>query len=139
MAQFISTEIRIDAQPEAVWRVLTDFPAHRDWNPFIESIHGEPGEGERLRVRFRQGVTIRPTVTESAHGRVLEWKGKLLLGGLFDGRHRFELLPEGAATRLVHSERFSGVLVPLFRSLLRETRNGFAAFNEALKRRVEEA
>jgi hypothetical protein len=70
---------------------------------------------------------------------VLEWFGKLLFGGLFDGRHRFELVPENGATRLVHSERFSGMLVPLVKKVLRDTERDFAALNAALKERVEKA
>ncbi len=70
---------------------------------------------------------------------MLEWFGKLLFGGLFDGRHRFELVPEGGSTRLVQSEQFSGMLVPLVKKLLAETEREFERLNLALKKRVEQA
>ncbi|HWC70427.1 MAG TPA: SRPBCC family protein [Actinomycetota bacterium] len=48
----LRTEIEIDAPPEQVWQVLTDFGAYPDWNPFIRSIEGEPQVGSRLNVRI---------------------------------------------------------------------------------------
>jgi len=137
MARSIRTEIFIQAPAETVWSVLTDFASHASWDPFLASVEGRAAVGERLAVRFRNGMTMRPTVTEVSEGRVLEWFGKLGLGGLFDGRHRFELVPEGGATRLVHSERFSGMLVPLVKNLLADTERSFAALNLALKERAE--
>ena len=139
MATSIRTEIRIEAPADAVWAVLTDFPSHPAWDPFLTAIEGHAAVGERLAVRFFNGMKMRPTVTEVKPGRVLEWFGKLLFGGLFDGRHRFELIPEGDATRLVQSERFSGMLVPLVKKVVADTERNFERLNVALKERVEQA
>lgn len=43
--RIIEREIDIDATPAQVWAVLTDFPEHKNWNPFITDI---TGQGERL-------------------------------------------------------------------------------------------
>src|SRR3954447_14761835 len=139
MPRSIRTEIVIEAPIEAVWAVLTDFPSHSAWDPFLTRIEGSAALGERLAVRFHNGMTMRPTVTEVREGSVLEWFGKFLFGGLFDGRHRFELISEGASTRLVQSEQFSGMLVPLVKKLLADTERQFEQLNVALKKRVEQA
>src|SRR5438105_4520664 len=139
MARHIRTDVLIQAPPDKVWEVLTDFSSHASWDPFLSGIEGKVALGERLAVHFRQGMTFRPVVTELRPGRVLEWLGKLFIGGLFDGRHRFELIPEGDATRFVQSEVFSGVLVPLLKKVLADTERNFAALNSALKQRAEEA
>ncbi len=142
MPTILHTEILIDAPPATVWAILTDFVAYPDWNPFVSSAVGTLAVGERLVIRLvppgGKPVTFKPTVTEVDAGRSLEWLGRLVLPGVFDGRHRFELLPNGDGTRLVQTERFSGVVVPVMRrSLDTHTRAGFEAMNTALKARAE--
>jgi len=137
MPRQLRTETFIAAPPATVWAILVDFPAHAAWNPFMASIAGEAREGARLDVAFRNGWAMRPTVTRVEPGRALEWFGKLAFGGLFDGRHRFELIEEAGGTRLVHSEAFTGLLVPFTGGLLADTEKGFTAFNEAIKARAE--
>jgi hypothetical protein len=134
--------IEIDATPEAVWEVLVDFASYPDWNPFVRRIEGVPVRGERLRVRIEppgsRGATVKPRVEVAAPERKLEWVGHLLVPGLFDGRHSFEIEPVGDdRVRFVQREQFSGLLVGL---LLDEesVRRGFDAMNRALAERAEE-
>jgi hypothetical protein len=84
-------------------------------------------------------MVFRPLVLAAEPVRELRWRGKLLIPGLFDGEHYFRLEPlPGGATKLVHGENFSGLLVPMFRrSLEHGTRAGFVMMNEALRTRVE--
>lgn len=58
-----------------------------------------------------------------------------------DGEHYFQLQArDGGGTRLLHGERFSGLLLPLLKSNLQgPTRAGFEAMNLALKARAEAA
>ena len=144
MRHDIQTRIDIEAPPAEVWRHLVDLAAYADWNPFIPAASGVPEVGERLSIRLQppggRGVTIRPTVTASKTASVFEWFGHLALPGLFDGRHRFDLVLIPSGTLLVHSESFGGLLVrPLHRSLDGSTRAGFQAMDEALRRRVRES
>ena len=70
--------------------------------------------------------------------QVFEWWGHLVVRGLFDGRHRFELEPTARGTRVAHTETFTGILVPLLRrSLDTHTAAGFELMNHALKAQVE--
>jgi hypothetical protein len=138
----VSTTIDIDADPQAVWEVLTDFGAYGDWNPFVDRIEGVPEVGARLVVHLvgngGRGTTFRPTVVAATAGRELRWLGRLGPGGLFDGEHSFVLTAHAdGGTRLDHRERFTGILVPLLRSATRDGHAGFEAFNRALKERVE--
>ena len=144
MRHDIRAEIDIEAPPAEVWRHLVDLAAFRDWNPFIPAASGVPEVGQKLSLRLQppggRGITIRPTVTEVVQGSVLEWLGHLVVPGLFDGRHRFQLMPTPSGTHLVQSESFGGLLVRLLRrSLDGGTRAGFEAMNTALRRRVREA
>ncbi len=133
----ITTTIEINATPKEVWDVITDFPTHADWNPFFARVEGQPAVGEQLKVVARkgdgEGMSFSPKVLEVESGRILRWKGKLFVSGIFDGEHIFELTDLGnGITRLDHRENFSGVLIPFMGKMLAETREGFIAFNDAL-------
>jgi hypothetical protein len=137
-------EIEIDAPPERVWAVVTDFAAYPEWNPFIRRISGELHEGARLEVRIEppggRAMTFKPTVRAVEANRELRWLGRLLLPRVFDGEHslRIERL-DGGRSRFVQSERFSGLLVGLVKGALAKTEAGFEQMNAALKARVEQA
>jgi hypothetical protein len=139
----LHTEINIDATPEIVWEILTDLTGYSDWNPFITSSAGRPEVGEKLVNRMMppggKAMTFKPRVTVIEDSTTFEWLGRLVLPGLFDGRHCFELVaaPTGG-TRLVHSEDLNGVLVRFLRkSLDTQTLQGFELMNAALKTRAE--
>lgn len=138
----LRTAIEIEATPARVWEILTDFEAYPEWNPFIRRITGEPELGARLEVRIEppggRAMTFKPTVLEAEPERVLRWLGRVLVPGIFDGEHELRLEPAGdTRVRFLQSERFGGVLVPLFGKTLEQTRRGFDAMNEALKARAE--
>jgi hypothetical protein len=140
----LRTEVEIAAPPHRVWAVLSDFASHPEWNPFIRSIEGELREGARLSVRLGppggKVVTFRPIVLRAVENEELRWLGNLVLPGIFDGEHIFQLEPmdAGRRTRFVQREEFRGILVRLFSKFLdTDTRRGFEAMNEAIKERAE--
>ena len=140
----IHTEIEIDAAPEEVWRVLTDFDAYPEWNPFVTSVRGEPAVGARLDIFVQvpegRGMRFRPKVLRVEPARELRWLGTLPVPGLFNGEHIFQLEPAGEGrTRFLHGERFTGLLIPFMGGVLEKTERGYVLMNEALKRRVEGA
>ena len=135
-------EIEIDAPPERVWQVLTDFGSYREWNPFITSIEGEPREGAKLEVRIAppggRPMTFKPTVRAAEPNRELRWLGRVLLPGVFDGEHVLAIEPLGEGrSRFIQSERFTGLLVGPLRRTLDKTEQGFEQMNQALKARAE--
>jgi hypothetical protein len=138
----ISTVTEIDASPQRVWSVLVDLPAYREWNPFIVEARGTVMVGEKLTLRMalpgRAPMSVHPRLLVVEPGRELRWKGRLVLPGLFDGEHAFELTPlADGRTRLHHWERFAGVLLPLLRGMVYEgTVQSFHALNAALARRA---
>ncbi|HEY9763704.1 MAG TPA: SRPBCC domain-containing protein [Trichocoleus sp.] len=143
LAKELNTSIEINAPANIVWEVLTDFSSYDQWNPFIRSVSGEVKQNGKLEVCVQppggSGMTFRPVIVNIQPERELRWIGRLLLPGLFDGEHQFQLEPFGQnQTRLIHREVFSGLLVPLlWRDLDTKTRQGFEEMNHALKKRVE--
>jgi hypothetical protein len=140
--QELLREIEINAPPERVWAVISDFTAYPEWNPFIRLIEGELREGARLEVRIAppeaRATTFKPTVRYVEPNRELRWLGRLLVPGIFDGEHSLSIEPlEGGRSRFVQSERFSGILVGVVKGTLQKTGTGFERMNAALKERVE--
>lgn len=137
------TTIAIDAPPERVWEVLTDFDRYAEWNPFMRVV-GRANEGARLTVELHppegRETAFRPTVTRSDYGRAFEWVGHLGVPGLFDGEHRFVLEPgaDGERTTLTHAKTFRGVLSGVLYGMVgADTEAGFRQMNDALKARAE--
>jgi hypothetical protein len=143
MAKELKTTIEIDASADVIWTVLTDFNRYSEWNPFIRSIRGKAKQGEQLEIFIKppggNGMMFRPVIIDLQPERELRWIGRLMLPGIFDGEHQFQIEPIGEGRiRLIHREVFSGLLVPLlWRSLDIQTRKGFEEMNHALKTLVE--
>jgi len=137
----LRSEIEIDAPPERVWAVLTDFRAYPDWNPFIRRISGDLREGAKLEVQIQppgaRATTFKPTVRAVETNRELRWLGRLLVPGIFDGEHSFVIESREGHSHFAMSERFSGFVVGFFQGTLAKTEVGFEQMNAALKARVE--
>ncbi len=139
----VHTEIEINGTPEQVWEHLAAFQAYPAWNPFIRSVEGAAEPGRRLKVRLQppggRGFTFRPTVTKVEKGREVRWLGHLLVSGIFDGEHIFEIHQDKpGVVRFVQREEFRCLLSPvMLRMVGPSTRRGFEAMNRALKVRVE--
>jgi len=140
----IATEVEIDAPPASVWRVLVDLPAYHSWNPFIVEASGTVAAGSTLSLRMalpgRDPMAISPRLLVVDPERELRWKGQLLVPGLFDGEHVFELSPlANSRTRVAHWEKFRGLLLPIAKGMVYDaTVESFHALNAALALRATE-
>jgi hypothetical protein len=139
----IKTEIIINAASEKVWKVLTNFKAYPDWNPFITSIEGEVFEGSKFKVSVQslgsKPMRFSPICTSYNENVEFSWLGKIMMKGIFDGKHGFELIPlvEGK-TKFIQREEFKGILVPmLWKKLDVNTRWSFEMMNDKLKETIE--
>lgn len=143
MAKTLKTEIIINTTPDKVWAILTDFSNYPVWNPFIKSIEGAVKVGNTINVSIEppgaKGMKFKPTVLCLDTNKEFRWIGRTLFAGVFDGEHKFELIDnKNGTTTFIHSERFTGLLVPLLKKMLDvNTRNGFEAMNKQLKEEAE--
>ncbi|MDD2756297.1 MAG: SRPBCC domain-containing protein [Methanothrix sp.] len=137
----LQTEVVINASASNVWKVLIDFEAYPQWNPFIRQVTGTAEPGEKLAIRMHSGgstMTFLPTVLVVKPQRKLRWLGRLFIPGVFDGEHSFVIESlDGNQVRLIQSEEFNGLLVPFSESRLDETERSFNEMNRALKERAE--
>ena len=139
----LHTQIDIDATPQRIWEILTNFKDYALWNPAIPFADGDASPGSRLRVAIQWPGLKRGDyvlqVTAAHAPRELRWLGHFGISGLMDGDHRFiiEARSDDGA-RVIQQERFSGLLVPFFAPWLRRNvLDGFKQLNAALKSRAE--
>ena len=136
----MSATIRIDAAPMDVWAILTDLSGYSDWNPLFRSAAGEVAPGNRITLRSvhpanGRSMTVKPKIVAAEPGAELRWASSL--PGIISGEHSFVLTPEEGGTRVVQSETFRGLLVPLSGKTLDRAADSFRELNEALKKRAE--
>jgi demethylmenaquinone methyltransferase / 2-methoxy-6-polyprenyl-1,4-benzoquinol methylase len=140
----ISAEVEVDAPPERVWAVLTDFSSYREWNPFMFSVEGEAEVGAHLRIAMqrRGGMVLRfrARVLTADPPHELAWVGEGPSGywpGLIRGERRVivsRLEDERSLMRM--QTTFSGLLSPAMGWLERYL-EAFQEMEAALKSRAE--
>lgn len=134
----IYTEIEINASSDTVWDILTDFDNFPNWNPFIKEISGKLQEGARIEVFIKppnsNGMKFKPKILTYRPGKELRWLGNLWIPKLFEGEHSLiiEKISEDKVL-FIQKEKFSGLLVPFFSGILKDTESGFKLMNQALK------
>ena len=143
-SRVIKTETLINATAERVWAQMTDFASFPSWNPFVLEAEGRLEPGEKLKIRLqldRMKMTFRPRVTVVKPNRELRWLATLGRPGVFDVDRAFLIEPRDGGVRFVMSEECTGWPTPVMfaPNLEAQLYRGYDAFNEALRKRVEEA
>lgn len=132
--------VEINAPATEVWEVLADLEHYHCWNPFFVRASGslEPGKDLALTMQpvGKGAQSFSPEVLEVVRGRRIVWRGRLVMPGLFDGKHTLVVEPLGAhRSRFTQDEAFSGMLVPF--AGFDPYRAGWEQMNQALKVRAE--
>lgn len=143
MATQLKTQITINATPNKVWQVLTNFAAYGSWNPFIKSLTGNVAVGNRIAVLLQpegqKGMVFKPKVLSYDANKRFSWLGNFIIPGLFDGEHIFELVDNGnGTTTFIQAENFKGILIPFLKKMIDgPTKHSFEAMNQKLKELAE--
>jgi hypothetical protein len=138
------TEVEIHSSRSVVWKVMTDFPEYGLWNPFIPMAQGELKEGAMLNIQIappgkRPGPYV-VRIMKLIPNKELHWEGRMFFKWILTGKHNLEIqLIDEKNVRLIHSEEFSGILVPfVWRGFLNTVfRRGFEDMNQSLKLQAE--
>ena len=130
----IKTSIIIQATPEKVWSIFSNFKNYPNWNPFLTLIEGNLRKGNKIKI-IAGGMKFNPVVLSHIKEKELIWVGRLFFKGLFDGEHKFEFIDNlNGSTTFKHEEKFQGVLVGLFsKKIDNEVKPGFIEMNKKLK------
>jgi len=139
----VYSEIQINASASVVWDILTDFEKFGEWNPFIKEISGTLKEGSELRIFIEppnsKGMEFKPTLKKVETEKKIQWLGKIWIPKLFDGEHSWTINQiDDNIVLFIQKERFTGIFIPFFSKLLKNTKSGFEMMNQNLKQRAEE-
>jgi hypothetical protein len=128
----------IQADPDAVWRVLADANAYPTWDSGVKSVEGTVAPGEKIKVvsEANPGRALPIVVTEMVPGERMTWTGGMPLG-LFRGVRTFTLTPEDGGTRFRMREDYTGPLLPLIWRSMPDLGPSFEQFARGLKARTE--
>jgi hypothetical protein len=84
----LEASIVIAASADRVWSILTDFNSYAAWNPFIIRASGAADQGRRISAFIRppgqKGMAFRPKLLVTDPGRLLIWRGSVVIRGLLD-------------------------------------------------------
>ncbi len=138
----LSTEIRIAAQCDAVWRLLTDLAGYAQWNPYLVKVEGVAESGAAITVHsvLRPGMepVSQPVAVISVEPYRMRWEGGLPDRSLFKGDHWFVLEEQDGGTLFSHYEDFSGskaeAIIGQHKAVILDN---FRIFNAALKSAAE--
>jgi hypothetical protein len=142
----VYTEIEIEATPEKVWDTLTDFEKYPEWNPFFVELKGKPEVGceifEYMKFSFfPKPILGKSFIIKSEAPKSFGWRGSFIhsFHNFGHGTHTFDIEQiSEKKVKLVHKERFRGLLVPYVKSLIEKVaKPHFILMNEALKARCE--
>jgi hypothetical protein len=137
MRYYESTAL-IEADPNAIWAILTDAPAYTTWDSSVRAIEGRIEQGEKLKVTSEANPkrAFPVNVTELKPAERMTWTGGMPLG-LFKGERSFTLTPEGGATRFTMREEYTGPLAGLISRSIPDMQPSFDKFARGLKERSE--
>jgi hypothetical protein len=130
----------IAADPDRVWKILTDGSAYPAWDSGVTRIDGSIAPGEKItvhaKVNPKRAFPVR--VSEFVPGQRMRWSGGMPLG-LFTGVRTFTLSsrPDGT-TRFTVREEYSGLLLPMIWRSMPDLGPSFDQFANGLKHRAEE-
>ena len=131
----------IDAAPERVWALLSDFEGYASWNTYTPHVSGALQEGAIVRSRGHLGslqFDVNNLVTSVVPGRRLCWRSQNWYRSLVWGTRCRTVEARGAAAVIHHHEIFEGPLSWLIERALRgRIERGIETHDRDLKRAAE--
>ncbi len=113
-----TAEIEIDAPPQVVWEVLTDFQNWPSWNADVKSMSfaGPVAPGSEFRWKAGPGKIV-STLDRVEPPRYISWRGRTLT---IDAYHEWWLEPRDGGTHVRTEESFTGLLARILRGTLQK-------------------
>jgi len=122
----------IDAEPSAIWPLLTNASDFPRWNSTIVSIEGDILKGEKIKLKS----TLDETRTFKLKVKEIEPNKRMVWGDAM-GKRTYSLQKEGDRTLFTMTEKIGGPMFPLFANKIPPFDNSFEQFTADLKKEAE--
>jgi uncharacterized protein YndB with AHSA1/START domain len=129
------TEVAIDieADAQAIWKLLTSAGDYPSWNSTVVSIEGEIAAGKTIRLKS----TLDPKRTFKLSVKQFQPPERLVWGDAM-GTRTYQITKKGPRTVTVSMhEKIGGPLFPLFAKMIPSFDESFDRFAADLKKRAE--
>ena len=127
----VSTDIKAD--PEIIWKLLTNASDFPRWNTTVISIEGSIAAGEKIRLK----PTLAPKRTFKLKIKELETQKRLVWGDGQGNRVYTLARKENGVTAFSMTERIGGFMFPLYAKHIPSFDQSFEQFTADLKREAE--
>ncbi|MEM7332402.1 MAG: SRPBCC domain-containing protein [Chloroflexota bacterium] len=139
---YIHTEVEIDAPPERVWSILTDWKNLTEWSNSLVNLKGDFQRGGEVVVTVKVGIgnvtrDLKHKLIEFEDGRTFGWSDPFMPGMTDHHIYLVEPLPNGNS-RFVQTDQVQGIGKYLLGGLVARTNmQTYVLFNRSLKERAE--
>ena len=111
----VYTELKIDAPPEKVWQVLTDFERIKEWSPALQGLRGEFKDGAKVECDYFWSGKV----NKLKHTLIVEdgvmfgWSDPVI--PMTKDHHIYKVTPidDGQSTLFTQTDKITGFLSPL--------------------------
>jgi uncharacterized protein YndB with AHSA1/START domain len=128
-----SISINIQANPKAIWRLLSNAENYPKWTSTVISVEGEIALGEKIKLKSY----LDPKRVFKLSVKEIEAERRLVLGDAM-GRREYKLMQgSNGQTNFSMTEKISGPLFPLFAKMIPPFDESFEKFANDLKKEAE--
>lgn len=134
----VQAEVVINASPQKVWTVLTDFSEVKKWNDVLIPMQGTLEEGTTISYEFYQekggkATAMNAKVKQVDEHELIHQQGGI--PGVLTFNHRYIITPNGQETSVQILEKYRGVMVPFWNP--NPVEKAYERLLKSLKQKVE--
>ena len=136
----VRASIIIDASPQKVWEVLTDFDNLKSWSSSFQGLSGDFKKNGAIEVTFKSPFgqsKMKKKLFQFEEGKSFGWTGVFMLGMSDYHTHILKATSDGKAEFIQTDELSGGASFLLGRMLEKQMQKGYEVFNKELKTFVE--
>ncbi len=136
----IKARIIIDASPQKVWDVLTDFDNLKSWSSSFQGLRGDFKKNGEIEVTFKSPFgqsKMKKKLFQFEEGKTFAWTGVFMLGMSDYHTHTLKATSDGK-TEFIQTDGLNGGASFLLGKILeKQMQKGYEVFNKELKTLVE--